>query len=234
MVRLLVVICLVGLGIAPAAAQSSRANDAASLAARLQQFEDKEEIQNLLLDYGRHLDNRDFAAYSRLFAKDGEWVGGFGSVKGPANIKAFMEKNMGTGPNPTNNYHLMSNFVIKVTGDTATAWSRWAFVAAARAWRRDRAGRTLRRHVRARERRWKFKKRTASNDTAAPPRLRHGEDNHESIPRGVPRLRGLWSSSPLPGSRLSASTMPRCARPGRPATTGSPTGSTRPRRASAR
>ena len=99
-----------------------------SAEARLQRFADKEGIEAVLLEYGRSLDARDFAAYSALFASDGEWVGGFGSVKGPANIKAFMEKNMGTGKNTTNNYHLLSNFVIKVTGDTATAWSRWAFV----------------------------------------------------------------------------------------------------------
>src|SRR5262249_29539302 len=50
--------------------------------ARLQRLEDIEEIRLLLLDYGRFLDARDLAAYSRLFAKDGEWVGGFGSAKG--------------------------------------------------------------------------------------------------------------------------------------------------------
>ena len=72
-----------------------------SVEARLQRFADKEEIQNVLLEYGRALDARDFTAYSNLFASDGEWVGGFGSVKGPANIKAFMEKNMGTNGNPT-------------------------------------------------------------------------------------------------------------------------------------
>src|SRR5690606_27906454 len=85
-------------------------------------------IRNVLLDYGRFLDSRDFAGYSSLFASDGEWVGGFGKVQGPANIKAFMEKNMGTGENTARNYHLLSNFVITVNGDTATAWSRWAFV----------------------------------------------------------------------------------------------------------
>lgn len=106
----------------PAAAQDSK-----SLAARVQRLEDTEEIRNVLLDYGRFLDARDFAAYSRLFAKDGQWVGGFGSVKGPAAIQAFMEKNI-AGPNRGNTYHLLSNFVITVNGDTATAWSRWAFV----------------------------------------------------------------------------------------------------------
>lgn len=32
------------------------------------------------------------------------------------------------GPNSGNTYHLLSNFVIDVAGDTATSWSRWAFV----------------------------------------------------------------------------------------------------------
>ena len=98
-----------------------------SAAARLQRLEDIEAIRVVLLDYGRTLDARDFAAYSRLFAKDGEWVGGLGTVRGPAAIQAFMEKNIGS-PNRAHNYHLLSNFVIDVKGDKATAWSRWAFV----------------------------------------------------------------------------------------------------------
>jgi uncharacterized protein (TIGR02246 family) len=165
MMRLLLSSCLLLVIVAPVAAQSK---DSASLAARLQKFEDKEEIQNVLLDYGRHLDNRDFAAYSRLFAKDGEWVGGFGSVTGPANIQAFMEKNMGTGPNRAKNYHLLSNFVITVNGDTATAWSRWAFVVPAeRGAVISQAGRYDDTLVRE-DGRWRFKRRVASNDTPGP------------------------------------------------------------------
>jgi uncharacterized protein (TIGR02246 family) len=168
MVRVLLVSCLLILVAVPLAGQSSRANEAASLAARLQRFEDKEEIQSLLLDYGRHLDNRDFAAYSHLFAKDGEWVGGFGSVAGPANIQAFMEKNMGTGPNRAKNYHLLSNFVITVNGDNATAWSRWAFVVPGeRGAVISQAGRYDDTLVRE-DGHWKFKRRVASNDTAPP------------------------------------------------------------------
>ena len=150
-----------------ATAQSGKSKESAE--ARLQRFADKEEIANVLLTYGRSLDARDFATYSSLFAADGEWVGGFGAVKGPANIKAFMEKNMGTGANTTNNYHLLSNFVINVSGDTATAWSRWAFVqpqqsggaVIAQAGRYDDA------FVRENGV-WKFKKRTAGNDTGRP------------------------------------------------------------------
>jgi len=152
----------------PAAGQSHSA-ESASLAARLQKFEDKEEIQNLLLDYGRHLDNRDFAAYSRLFAKDGEWVGGFGTASGgPAGIQAFMEKSMGTAPNRAKNYHLLSNFVITVNGDTATAWSRWAFVVPGeRGAAISQAGRYDDVLVRE-DGHWRFKRRTASNDTPGP------------------------------------------------------------------
>jgi flavin-dependent dehydrogenase len=152
--------------LAPPPALAQRTD--ASLAARLQRFEDKEEIQNLLLDYGRYLDGRDFAGYSSLFAKDGEWAGGFGSVTGPANIKAFMEKNMGTQPNVAKNYHLLSNFVITVTGDTATAWSRWAFVVPGeRGATIAQAGRYDDTLVRENGH-WRFKKRVASNDTAGP------------------------------------------------------------------
>src|SRR5688500_2206225 len=145
---------------APASAQAN---------AELARLLAKEQIEQVLLDYGRSLDARDFATYSSLFAADGEWQGGFGTVKGPANIKAFMEKNMGTGGNTTNNYHLLSNFVIKVSGDTATAWSRWAFVqpqqtggaAIAQAGRYD--------DTFVKENGvWKFKKRVASNDTGRP------------------------------------------------------------------
>jgi uncharacterized protein (TIGR02246 family) len=161
---------LAGAFASPAAAQSPRAPQGSeSVSARLQRFEDLEEIRALLLDYGRFLDRRDFAAYSSLFAADGEWVGGFGSVAGPKAIQAFMEKNMGTGPNRANNYHLLSNFVINIKGDAATAWSRWAFVvpgasgaAIAQAGRYDD---TLIRE----NGRWKFKRRVASSDTAPPP-----------------------------------------------------------------
>jgi uncharacterized protein (TIGR02246 family) len=150
-------------------AASPRGNQATSMEARLQHFEDKEEIQQLLLDYGRHLDSRDLAAYGRLFAKDGEWVGGFGTARGgPAGIQAFMEKAMGTVPNTAKNYHLLSNFVITVTGDTATAWSRWAFVVPGdRGATIAQAGRYDDLLVRE-DGRWRFKRRTASNDTGAP------------------------------------------------------------------
>jgi ketosteroid isomerase-like protein len=161
---LLIVALLSGATQAPRAAQPDPA-----LTARLQRLEDMEEIRTLLLDYGRFLDSRDFGAYSRLFAKDGEWVGGFGSVQGPAAIQAFMEKNIGTGPNRGNTYHLLSNFVIDVRGDTATAWSRWAFVTPGTDGRPVIAQGGRYDDILVREGgRWKFKRRVAGNDIPAP------------------------------------------------------------------
>ena len=145
------------------------AQNNASVAARLQRLEDIEEIRTLLTDYGRFLDSRDLAAYSRLFAADGEWVGGFGSAKGPAGILEFMQKNLGTGPNRNNSYHILSNFEIDVKGDTATAWSRWTFIVPATDGKPviSQAGRYD--DILVRESgRWKFKRRTASNDIPAP------------------------------------------------------------------
>ena len=98
------------------------------LAAKVQRLEDTEEIRTVLVNYGRTLDAHDFGAYSRLFAKDGEWIGGFGTVKGPEAIEAFMAKNIGTPGKPSGTYHVLTNFIIDVHGDTATAWSRWNFV----------------------------------------------------------------------------------------------------------
>ena len=163
---LLAVLAALAMGVLPAMAQSKPRESAEQIAQRLLA---KDEIAKVLLEYGRALDARDFTAYSNLFAADGEWIGGFGSVKGPANIKAFMEKNMGTNGNPTNNYHLLSNFVITVTGDTATAWSRWAFVQPQQTGGAviAQAGRYDDTFVRENGV-WKFKKRTASNDTGRP------------------------------------------------------------------
>ena len=153
-----------------AAAQQQRGGQAeSSMASRLQRLEDLEEIRTLLLDYGRLLDSRDLAAYSKLFAKEGEWVGGFGTAKGPAAILEFMQKNLGTGPNRTNTYHILSNFEIVVNGDSATAWSRWTFIVPGADGKPtlSQAGRYDDLLIRE-DGRWKFKRRTASNDIPNP------------------------------------------------------------------
>jgi ketosteroid isomerase-like protein len=93
-------------------------------------IEDHMAIERLLLEYGRTLDNRDFAAYSHLFAQDGEWKGAQGAYKGPAAIQAAMEKifTAAAADIPKGkNFHVMSNFIIDVQGDRATASSMFIF-----------------------------------------------------------------------------------------------------------
>ncbi len=100
---------------------------------RVQRLEDQEEIRQVLIAYGEYLDARDYASYASLFARNGVWTGGFGSATGPAEIQAMLEKNLGK-PQPgfvnKSSFHLMTTMVVQVTGDTATARSRYLFYTA--------------------------------------------------------------------------------------------------------
>lgn len=104
--------------------------DIATLAARLQRLEDIQEISALFMAYRRTLDERDFTAYSLLFAPDGEWVGNLGSAQGPAAIKQMLDDTAGQGfsIDPGVDFHLVANPDIHVDGDSATATSTWVFV----------------------------------------------------------------------------------------------------------
>ncbi len=127
MLRLLLALAL----LTPATALA--APPAASIEARLQRVEDQLAIQRVLIEYGRFLDAKDYASYAALFARDGEWIGGFGRFKGPAAIQAMLEDKLGkAAPGYINksSYHLMSSPLITVTGDTATAESRYLFFTA--------------------------------------------------------------------------------------------------------
>jgi len=159
-----------------------------ALSVKIKNLEDIREISNVLIDYGRALDSRDFKAYSALFAKDGSWSGGMGTVSGgPQAIYDFMTSRIGGGRQgndgngnantgraqggggvgfgPT--YHIMSSFKIDVKGDSATASSRWAFVTAARGPGIQVAGRYEDTFI-LEDGVWKIRSRQAFNDLAAP------------------------------------------------------------------
>ena len=103
-----------------------------SIEKRLRRLEDREEIRQLLIEYGRTLDRRDFEGFAKLFARDAEYTGGGGSgaVKGPEAIGKFMEEIFRNNPTGLNypNFHLFSNTTIQIEGDEATALSKGAFV----------------------------------------------------------------------------------------------------------
>ncbi|HEY3614012.1 MAG TPA: nuclear transport factor 2 family protein [Gaiellales bacterium] len=97
---------------------------------RLRRLEDIQEITTLFMSYRRTLDERDFAAYSQLFAPAGEWTGNLGTSKGPAAIEKMLDDTAGQGFAIASgeDYHLVANPDIHVDGDRATATSTWVFV----------------------------------------------------------------------------------------------------------
>jgi uncharacterized protein (TIGR02246 family) len=103
----------------------------AALAARIQTLEDRDAIRALLVSYASTLDNRDFAGFEQLWAKDSEFIGGGGNnAKGPAAIRdllrGLLTKN---GASVTGrDFHLVMNQTVDVTGDTATGFSRGTWV----------------------------------------------------------------------------------------------------------
>ena len=89
-----------------------------SIEQRLQRMEDESAIRRILIEYGAFLDAKDFVSYAGLFARDGEWIGGFGRFKGPAAIQKMLEERLGKAePGYINkqSYHLMSNPLIEIS-----------------------------------------------------------------------------------------------------------------------
>jgi ketosteroid isomerase-like protein len=101
-----------------------------SFADRLRRLEDVEQIRQLNLAYRRHLDARDLDAYGRLFAADGEWLGGTGYGRTPAGITAMLEERLADNPAPPGptSWHLVTEAGIDVRGDRATGTVTWALI----------------------------------------------------------------------------------------------------------
>ncbi|MBO0747580.1 MAG: nuclear transport factor 2 family protein [Acidimicrobiaceae bacterium] len=99
----------------------------AEIETRLQRLEDLAEIRRLIQGYRRYLDDRDLDAYSRLFAEDGEWLGGTGYGKGPGGIAAMLKEHLPANPpapGPTT-WHVVPEPEIDVRGDTAVGAVTW-------------------------------------------------------------------------------------------------------------
>src|SRR5262245_63581684 len=120
----LLVLCIAVVGGSRIESAGQAARPAAdALASRIQTLEDREAIRALLVAYASTLDNRDFAGFEQLWARDSEFLGGgANTAKGPAAIRdllrGLLTKN--GSPTPGRDFHLVMNQTVDVTGDTAT------------------------------------------------------------------------------------------------------------------
>jgi ketosteroid isomerase-like protein len=98
---------------------------------RLQKVEDTLAIQQLLGDYMTYMDASDYASYSDLFAADGELIFQKHRLTGPKAIRELMEQGSRNAAasrpagSPGGLRHMMSNTVIRISGNQATDTARW-------------------------------------------------------------------------------------------------------------
>jgi uncharacterized protein (TIGR02246 family) len=105
------------------------------LAGRLRRLEDMDEIRQLYIDYGRHLDAGDAAAYATLFAKDAKLR--LGPVM-RANGREEIERVAATVVTPAadgaaRSVHVLSSPRVELAGDgdTATGECVWTAISLA-------------------------------------------------------------------------------------------------------
>ena len=97
------------------------------LEARLRRLEDLEEIHQLLVDYGHHLDAADLDAYAELFADEGELLlGPVARASGRTEIKTVMSKALAGAKG--NSYHVITSPRVSLDGDTATSEAMWTVI----------------------------------------------------------------------------------------------------------
>jgi hypothetical protein len=100
-----------------------------SIDGRLRRLEDADQIGRLTQEYRRLLDARDLDGYGRLFAEDGEWLGGTGYGQTPAGITAMLNERLParSSDHPAA-WHLVTEPEIDLDGDRATGTVTWTWV----------------------------------------------------------------------------------------------------------
>jgi len=91
-------------------------------------LEAKDAIRELMATYAQALDACRFADVAACFAPDGEWTTDYGTARGPAEIEVFIRGIVpvkGEGPQRK---HYITNIIIKVDGETASAVSDYLIV----------------------------------------------------------------------------------------------------------
>lgn len=89
---------------------------------RLEVLEDRAEIADLIASYGPLADTGDGEALAQLWVEEGEYeIGGFGSIKGHADLAAMLESETHRDLMERGCAHVLSPHTITLSGDQATA-----------------------------------------------------------------------------------------------------------------
>lgn len=174
-IRILVIVCM-GMVVAAGLAHAVQgpppaAPDVRELQTRVQALEAREDIRKLMHDYGRLLDERDYASFAQLFAANSEYDSGGVVSRGPAAISAFLESVITRNPAGygTPNFHVFFNETIDVRGDAATATSKSAFMVPGEGNRPDAVILANYQDAFTRENgKWKFLRRVVRSDIPVP------------------------------------------------------------------
>src|SRR4051812_40931944 len=121
-----------GLFAGPASAAQARPP---SMEARVRAIEDRLALQELLGQYDKALDARDWAAYAGLFTEDGEMGSQARTTKGRAKIRdsltATMARAFSQPGAPTFLQHNVDTLLFNIDGDNATGTSHWSVIGVA-------------------------------------------------------------------------------------------------------
>lgn len=153
-------------------ASQDMVEELAALRSGLQDLRDREQIRELLVEYGRRIDARDFAGFGQLFVEDGEYVSAGTTSRGPEAIAAFLEDIFQRNPSgiASPNFHVFFNETIDVEGDQARAVSMSFFVVPGERGAPQvlMLGSYDDELVRDEDGRWKFRRRVVKGELPAP------------------------------------------------------------------
>lgn len=96
-----------------------------TLADRARRLEDLAEIRHLCVEYGQHMDAKNWVGFSEVFTEGGDLVAAIGVVSGRQAIQDLFGPTLRDVPK---SFHVFSDSEIDVDGDRATARSKWVYV----------------------------------------------------------------------------------------------------------
>lgn len=89
-------------------------------------YEDRDDIRQLMYRYGHTWDNQDFQGWTNVFTEDATyWEGGGPIIKGHKELYSYCQD---TSPRFAGRFHVVTNQLIEVDGDTAKAHSYFLIV----------------------------------------------------------------------------------------------------------